>query len=98
MLRILARKEEQAKTTLSSFHLILLRTAAIKKTNNTSKPSPTEGKQKRQMLAKMWGKRNPHMLLVGMCTSAATMDPHREFLKKLKIELLNDLSIPLVSI
>jgi hypothetical protein len=50
----MAIKEMQIKTTLR-FHLTLARMTIIKNTN-----------QQQQMLASMWGKRNPHTLLVGM--------------------------------
>jgi hypothetical protein len=31
-----------------------------------------------QMLARMWGKRNPHILLVGMQTSITTLESNME--------------------
>jgi hypothetical protein len=49
----LAMKEMQVKTMLR-FHLTPIRMATIKNTNNN------------KMLARMWGKRNFHTLLVGM--------------------------------
>ena len=44
------------------------------------------------MLARMWRKRNPHALLVGMQTDAATVENSMEFLQKkqLKMELPYD--------
>jgi hypothetical protein len=48
----LAIKEMQIKSTLR-FHLTPIRMAIIKKTNN-------------YMFVRMWGKMNPHTLLVGM--------------------------------
>jgi hypothetical protein len=35
-----------------------------------------------KMLMRMWEKRNPHMLLVGMKTSASTMEIIWRFIKK----------------
>jgi hypothetical protein len=52
----LAIKEMQTKTTLR-FHLMPARVAMIRK-------------HQQQVLVKMWGKRNPHTLLVGMQASA----------------------------
>ena len=49
------------------------------------------------MLERVWRKGNPLALLVGMQTSTATRTVWR-FLKKLKIELLYDLAIPLLGI
>jgi hypothetical protein len=55
----LAIKEMQIKTTLR-FHLIPVRITIIKKHHQE------------QVLVRMWGKRNPHTLLVGMHASATT--------------------------
>ena len=46
----------------------------------------------------MWRKGNPHALLVGLKTGAATVDNSMEFLKKLKVELLYDPAILLLGI
>ena len=48
------------------------------------------------MLARMWRKRNPLALLVGMQTCAATLENNMGFLKKLKIELPYDPAIALL--
>ena len=50
------------------------------------------------MLERVWRKRNPLILLVGMQTSTATMESNEEILKKLEIELPYDPSIPLLGI
>ena len=50
------------------------------------------------MLERVWRKRNPHTLLVGMQTSSATMENSVEILKKLEIELPYNPAIPLLSI
>jgi hypothetical protein len=55
----------QIKTTLR-FHLIPVRIAIIKNTYQY------------QMLVGMWGKRNPHTLLVGMQASATTLEINKE--------------------
>jgi hypothetical protein len=47
------------------------------------------------MLARMWGKRSPHKLLVGCFLLWKTI---RRLLKKLKIDLLYDQAIPLLGI
>jgi hypothetical protein len=60
----LAIKEMQIKTTLR-FHLTSVRIAIIK-------TLPTA------VLARMWGKRNPHILLVGMQASATTLENNME--------------------
>jgi hypothetical protein len=46
------------------------------------------------MLARMWGKRNPHILWVGMEISGTIMIAAWRFLEKLKIELPYDPAIP----
>ena len=46
----------------------------------------------------MWRKGNPLTLLVGMQTSSATMEKMWRFLKKLKIELPYDPTIPLLGL
>ena len=46
----------------------------------------------------MWRKKNPHALLVGMQTGAATLEKSMEFLKKLKTELPYDPAIVPLSI
>jgi hypothetical protein len=61
----LAIKEIQVKTTLR-FHLSLVRIAGIKNTNNN------------KMLVRMWEKRNPHTLLVGMQAGATTLENNME--------------------
>jgi hypothetical protein len=55
----LAIKEMQIKTTLR-FHLTPVRIAIIKNTNNK--------------VVRMWGKRNPRTLLVGMQAGATTLE------------------------
>ena len=53
------------------------------------------------MLERVWRKRNPLTLLVGMQTSTATMENSEilmRFLKKLEIELPYDPAIPLLGI
>ena len=39
---------------------------------------------KKQVLARMWRKRNPHALLVGMQTGAATVEKSMEVPQKIK--------------
>ena len=46
----------------------------------------------------MWRQGNPSVLLVGMQTGAATVENCRNFLRKLKMELLFDLTIPLLAL
>jgi hypothetical protein len=46
----------------------------------------------------MWGKRNPHTLLVGMQASASTLENNMEASKKLNIDLTYDPAIPLLGI
>jgi hypothetical protein len=46
------------------------------------------------MVGKMWGKRNPYTLLVGMQTSITTLENN----KKLNIDLSYDPAIPLLGI
>ena len=53
---------------------------------------------KQQMLARMWRKGNPHGLLMGMQTGAATVKTVWRYLKKLKMKLLYDPAIPLLGI
>jgi hypothetical protein len=43
-----------------------------------------EHKQQQQMLVRMWGKKNPHMLLERMEDSATTMEISMEFHQKTK--------------
>ena len=50
------------------------------------------------MLERVWRKGNPLTLLVGMQTSAATMENSVEIPKKLEIELPYDPAIPLLGI
>ena len=50
------------------------------------------------MLERVWRKRNPLILLVGMQPSTATMENMWRFLKKLEIELPYDPAIPLLGI
>ena len=45
------------------------------------------------MLARMWGKGNPHALLVGMQTGAATVESSMELPQKIKTELPYDPAI-----
>jgi hypothetical protein len=46
----------------------------------------------------MWGKRKTHTLLVGMLTSATTVEKMWRLLKKLNIDLPYDPAIPLLGI
>nr|KAF6355252.1 hypothetical protein mMyoMyo1_011435 [Myotis myotis] len=72
--------------------------------NNNEVPSHTcqtgyhQQINKRQVLERMWRKRNTCALLVGMQTGAATMEDSMSFLKKLKMELPFDPVIPLLGI
>ena len=50
------------------------------------------------MLERVWRKRNPLTLLVGMQTTTATMENSVGFLKKLEIELPHNPAIPLLGI
>ena len=50
------------------------------------------------MLERVWRKRNPLILLVGMQPSTATMENMWRFLKKLEIELPYNPAIPLLGI
>jgi hypothetical protein len=51
------------------------------------------------MLVRMWGKRNPHTLLVGMQASTTTMENNMEVPQKtFKIDLPYDPAIPLLGI
>ena len=50
------------------------------------------------MLERVWRKRNPLTLLVGMQTSTATMENSVEILKNLEIELPYDPAISLLGI
>jgi hypothetical protein len=50
------------------------------------------------MLARMWGKRNPHILLMGMIANTTTMENIMEDLKNQKIELPYDPTIPFLRI
>jgi tRNA G46 methylase TrmB len=50
------------------------------------------------MLVRMWGKRNPHTLLVGMEASTTTLKTIWRLLKKLNIDLPHDPEIPLLGI
>jgi hypothetical protein len=61
----LAIKELQIKTTLR-IHFTPVRIALIKK------------KHQQHVLARMWGKSNPHTLLVGMQTSATILEKNLE--------------------
>jgi hypothetical protein len=46
----------------------------------------------------MWGKRNPHTLLVGIQGSATTVEKKWRLLKNLNIDLPYDPTIPLLGI
>jgi hypothetical protein len=61
----LAIKEMQIKTTLR-FHLTPVSIAIIKKTHQ------------QHVLARMWGKRKPNPLLVGMQAGATTLEKNLE--------------------
>ena len=50
------------------------------------------------MLERVWRKRNPPTLLLGMSVGTATMENSMRFLKKLKIDLPYDPAIPLLGI
>jgi hypothetical protein len=50
------------------------------------------------MLVRMWGKRNPHTLLVGMQAVATTLKKIWKLLKCLNIDLPYDPAIPLMGI
>jgi hypothetical protein len=50
------------------------------------------------MLVRMWGKRNPSPLLVGMQASTTTLKTIWKLLKKLNIDLPYDPAIPLLRI
>jgi hypothetical protein len=50
------------------------------------------------MLVKMWGKRIPHTLLMGMQASATTLENNMKLLKKLNVDLPYDPAIPLLGI
>jgi hypothetical protein len=67
-----------------SSHLIHVRIAIIKNTP--------------QVLARMWRKRNPSTLMVGMQTSATTLEKIWWLLKNINIDLLYDPAIPLLGI
>ena len=64
----LAIKEVQIKTTMR-YHFTPVRMAIINKSN-------------KQVLERMWRKRNPSALLVGMQTGAATVENGMEFPQK----------------
>jgi hypothetical protein len=66
-----AIKEMQIKTTLR-LHLTPVRMATMK------------NKKKQQMLVRMWGKRNPYTLLVGMEIRTTTMENSMEAPQKTK--------------
>jgi hypothetical protein len=46
----------------------------------------------------MWGERNPHTLLVGMQTSATTLEKNWRLLKNPNVDLPFDPAIPLLGI
>ena len=50
------------------------------------------------MLERMWRKRNPHTLLVGLQIGIATMEKSIEVPQKLRIDLPYDPVIPLLDI
>ena len=62
----------------------------VAKQNNNGVPSHTcrngqhEQINKRQVLERMWRKRNPHPLLVGMQTGAAAVENSMEFPQEFK--------------
>ena len=68
-------REMQIKTTMR-YHLIPVRMAKKNKNKNKNK--------KQQGLAKMWRKRNPLALLVGMQSGAVTLENSMEAPQKLK--------------
>jgi hypothetical protein len=65
MLTISIIKEMQIRTTLR-FHLTPVRIAIIRNTT------------KKQVLVRMWQKRNPYTLLVGMQTTTTTLEKNLE--------------------
>jgi hypothetical protein len=50
------------------------------------------------VLARIWGKRNPHALLVGMQASATPLENIWRLFKNLNIDLPYDPAIPLLGI
>jgi hypothetical protein len=60
----LAIKEMQIKTTLRFHH--------------TRENSHHQKHNKQHVLARMWGKRNPHTLLMGMQSGASTLEKNLE--------------------
>ena len=53
---------------------------------------------KQQVLEMLWRKGNPSALLMGMQTSAATVENSVDFLRKLKMEMPFDPAIPLLGL
>jgi hypothetical protein len=82
----LATKEIQIKTTLT-FHFMPVRIAIIKNQKH----------HQQYVLARMWGKRNPGTLLVGM-QIFSTLETIWRPLKNLNIDLPYDPAIPLLGI
>jgi hypothetical protein len=80
----LAIKEMEIKATLR-FHITPVRNSYHQK-------------HTQQMLVRMWGERNPHILLVGIKISTTTMVNSMKILRKLKIELPYDPAILLLRI
>ena len=72
--------------------------------NNTKIPPHTcengynHQDKKQQMLEMLWRNRNPHSLLVGMQTGAASMENSMEIPQKIKIEIRYDPAISLLVI
>ena len=64
-------REMQMKTTMS-YYLTLVRMTKIKKHKN------------QEVLVRMWVKRNPHAVLVGVQTGANTVEDSIEFPQKIK--------------
>ena len=50
------------------------------------------------VLARMWRKGNPCVLLMGMQSGVATLEASRSFLKKLKMDLPYDPAVPFLRI
>ena len=54
----------------------------------------SKDEKKKNVLVRIWRKENPHVLLMGMCVDAATMENSIYMPQKIKIEALYDLVFP----